>query len=61
MHATDSVLSLTVHSVRNVVRHSDQPVLYYLLNGPGRGFVPEELMVVPYNTELPPDRILIRH
>ena len=30
------------------------PVLYYLKDGPGRGFVREELMVVPRGTELPP-------
>ena len=31
-----------------------QPILYYLADGPKRGFVREELLVVPPNTTLPP-------
>ena len=31
--------------------------MYYLLNGPERAFVPEELMLIPEDTELPPDYI----
>ena len=31
-----------------------EPVLYYLKDGPKRGFVREELMIVPPGTELPP-------
>ena len=47
----------------------NQPVVYYirpvggpgsanLQDGPKRGFVSEELQVVPYDTELPPDSVL---
>ena len=36
----------------------DEPVLYYLLDGPPRGFVREELLVVPLDTQLPPDGVL---
>ena len=31
----------------------DEPVLYYLQDGPQRGFVREELLVVPFDTQLP--------
>jgi hypothetical protein len=60
--ATDPVWSLTIHTVRTVVRQPGQPALYYL-NGAGapaptRGFVREELLTVPSETELPPKRLL---
>ena len=58
--ATDPMWSLTTHTVRNVVRQSGQPALYYLTDGPPRGFVREELLIVPPGTELPPDRVLRR-
>jgi len=61
--ATDPVWSLTVHTVRNVVQRGGQPALYYLNSAsvtPARGFVREELLIVPHGTELPPDQILIR-
>ena len=56
--ATDPNWSLTIHVISNVVQQADQPALYHLVDGPGRGFVREELLVVPIDTELPPDRIL---
>ena len=31
-----------------------KPILYYLNDGPTRGFVRKELMVVPPETQLPP-------
>jgi len=34
--------------------------LYYLNEGPARGFVREKLLIVPHGTELLPDRVLIR-
>ena len=61
--ATDPVWSLTIHTVRNVVQRGGQPALYYLNSAPvtpARGFVREELLIVPHGTELPPDQILIR-
>jgi hypothetical protein len=59
--ATDPYWSITTHSMRNVVRQSGQPAVYYL-NPPGldRGFVREELMIIPEGTELPPDGVLTR-
>jgi hypothetical protein len=57
-------------TLRNVVRQSDQPALYYLNNGsanalsafrhqgatpaPTRGFVREELLIILLEPELPP-------
>ena len=32
-------------------------VMYYLLDGPERAFVSEELMIIPEDTELPPDYV----
>jgi hypothetical protein len=61
--ATDPVWSLTIHIVRNVIRQRGQPALYYLNRdggpAPTRGFVREELLTVPSETELPPKRIFI--
>jgi len=56
--ATDPVWSLTTHTVRSVVRQSGQPALYYLNDGPSRGFIREELLIVPHGTALPPDGVL---
>ena len=53
--ATDPIWSLGVYYLSRSVVSSDQPVLYYLSSGaPKRGFVREELLVVPNDTELPP-------
>ena len=35
----------------------DAPVIYCLFDGPKRGFVREELVVVPPNTGLPPEQL----
>ena len=58
--ATDPVWSLGVYRLGRSVTKPDEPVLYYLLDGPPRGFVREELLVVPPDTQLPPDGVL-RH
>ena len=52
--ATDPIWSLEVYNINRVVISPEQPVLYYLLDGPKRSFVREELQVVPFDTELPP-------
>ena len=36
---------------------SSNRVMYYLSDGPERAFVSEELMLIPEDTELPPDYI----
>ena len=44
--ATDPIWSLKVHNIEKVV-------MYYLFDGPKRGFIREELMAVPPDTQLP--------
>ena len=56
--ATDPIWSLKVHSIERSVSKPNEPVLYYLRDGPKRGFVREELLVVPPNTQLPPEQKL---
>ena len=55
--ATDPIWSLKVYSIERSVTKSNQPVLYYVHDGPKRGFVREELLVIPPNTELPPEKL----
>ena len=52
--ATDPIWPLKVYQVVENRTKPDQPVVYYLSDGPKRGFVREELLVVPPNTQLPP-------
>ena len=52
--ATDPIWSLKVYNFRRFFVKPNQPVLYYLRDGPKRGFVREELFVVPPSTTLPP-------
>jgi hypothetical protein len=58
--ATDAVWSLDAYRLGRSVTKPGEPVLYYLQDGPRRGFVREELLVVPPDTQLPPDGVLIR-
>ena len=53
-HATDPIWYLKVYNIEKVVTKPEEPVVYYLFDGPKRGFVREELMVVPPDTQLPP-------
>ena len=52
--ATDPIWSLKVYNIKRVDTRPHEPVVYYLYDGPKRGFVREELMVVPPGTVLPP-------
>ena len=52
--ATDPIWSLKVYQVVKNMTKPNEPVVYYLSDGPKRGFVHEELLVVPPNTQLPP-------
>ena len=58
--ATDPVWSLEVYRLERSVTKPGEPVLYYLQNGPQWGFVREELLVVPPDTQFPPDGVLKR-
>ena len=51
---TDPIWSLKVYNIERVVTKPDEPVVYYIYDGPKRGFVREELMVVLLDTQLPP-------
>ena len=52
--ATGPIWSLKVYQVVKNMTKPNEPVVYYLSDGPKRGFVREELLVVPPNTQLPP-------
>ena len=56
--ATDPIWSSKVYNIEKVVTKPKEPVMYYLFDGPKRGFVREELMVVPSDTVLPPANVL---
>ena len=55
--ATDRVWSKGTYRLREVVESPGNRVMYYLLNGPEKAFVSEELMLIPEDTELPPDYV----
>ena len=55
--ATDRVWSKRTYRSREVVEDAGNRVMCYLLDGPERAFVSEELMLIPEDTELPPDHI----
>ena len=52
--ATDPIWSLKVHQIERNKTKPNEPVVYYFSDGPKRGFVHEELLVAPPNTQLPP-------
>lgn len=60
--ATDCVWSPQIYHIKESMVQKNQPVFYWLeddeFNGPKRSFVREELMVIPHNTELPPQSVL---
>ena len=53
--ATDPNWSLKVFNILTSIANENEPVLYYLEDGPKCRFVREELMIVPKGTELPPE------
>ena len=55
--ATDRIWSKGTYRLREVVESPGNRVMYYLADGPERAFVSEELMLIPEDTELPPDHI----
>ena len=57
--ATDPNWSLETYTINSVVKTPGDLILYYLSEGaPKRGFVRQELMIVPEGTMLPPDQVL---
>ena len=55
--ATDRIWSKETYRLREIAEYPGNRVMYYLLNGPERAFVSEELMIIPEDTELPPDHV----
>ena len=54
----DRVWSKGTSRLRKIVEDSGNHVMYYLSDGPERAFVSEQLMLIPEDTELPPDYIM---
>ena len=55
--AADRIWSKETYRLREIMANPGNCVMYYLLDGPERGFVSEELMLIPEDTELPPDYV----
>ena len=54
---TDRIWSKGTYRLREVVENLSNHVMYYLRDGPEQAFVSEELMLIPKDTELPPDYV----
>ena len=52
--ATDPIRALKVYQVVENRTNPNEPIVYYLSGGPKHGFVREELLVAPPNTQLLP-------
>ena len=55
--ATDRIWSKASYRLREVVKSPSNHMMYCLADGPERAFVSEELMLIPEDTELPPDYV----
>ena len=55
--ATDRIWSKTSYRLREIAENPGNCMMYYLADCPERAFVSEELMLIPEDTELPPDYI----
>ena len=55
--ATDRIWSKGTYRLREIIENPGNRVMYYLSGGPGRAFVSEELILIPEDTELPPDYV----
>ena len=53
--ATDRIWSKKTYRFKEIVEDPGNRVMYFLKDGPERAFVKEELMLIPEDTELPPD------
>ena len=55
--AMDRIWSKKTYRLREIVEDPGNCVMYHLKDGPDRAFVKEELMLIPKDTELPPDYV----
>ena len=55
--ATGRIWSKGTYRLREIIENPGNHVMYYLLDRPERAFVLEGLMLIPEDTELPPDYI----
>ena len=55
--ATDRIWSKRTYRLREIVENPGNHVMYYLKDRPELAFVSEELMLIPEDTELPPDYV----
>ena len=55
--AMNRVWSKGTYRLREIIEDAGNCVMYYLLNGPDKAFVSEELMLIPEDTKLPPDYV----
>ena len=55
--ATDRIWSKGTYRLREIMENPDNCVMYLADDGPDRVFVSEELMLIPEDTELPPDYV----
>ena len=55
--APDRIWSKKTYRLREIVEDPGNQVIYYLKDEPERSLVKEELMLVPEDTELPPDYV----
>ena len=53
--ATDRIWSKGTYRLREIIGNPGNHVIYHLKDGPERAFESEELMLIPEDTELPPD------
>ena len=55
--ATDRIWSKASYRLREITENPGNHVMYYLADGHEQAFVSEELMLIPEDTELPPDYV----
>ena len=55
--AMDRIWSKKTYRLREIMKDSGNRVMYYLKDGPERAFVKQELILIPEDTELPPDYV----
>ena len=53
--ATDRIWSKASYRLKEIAENNGNRMMYYLLDRPGQAFVSEELILIPEDTELPPD------